>query len=469
MGQVTAPPRRAAKYRRISEDREGLELGVNRQDEDLDELGNRRGLIWAGDYVDNDAGASTRSTKRRPRYEQMLRDARAGKFDVIAAYTTGRVTRRPREFEDLIDLAQDYGIEFMYIRSPEFDLRTAQGRRIARMLAAQDAGEAEEIAERVQRDVLRRARQGEFHGGPKGYGVTADGRSLVKAEAAEIRRWCAHVMARGSLHGICTDLANRGVVSPTGKSWRTPVVRRIVMSPRIAGLRFVRGVEYKAPNPQIVPVATWRAVVRLLEDPARKTNHRGTARRHLGTGLFICLRCQVTLNTGYNVYHELIYKCLTCWRSWRAMPINDYVDEVVAESLTQEDARERLLPKRDDDGVDFEALSAESTAIGENMAELSVQFGLAKGATRDALKAGLAAGEARLAEINSIVADVDRHGPLAAVLLADDPVAAWRGLEDLSRRQALVRALMTVELDAPLRGRPGRRSPKLYTRIAQKG
>lgn len=199
--------RRAAKYRRISEDREGRELGIQRQDEDLDELGERRGLTFVDNYVDNDTGASSKSRKPRPDYTRMLADARAGKFEVIAAYTTGRVTRRPREFEDLIDLSVECGIEFMYVRSPEFDLRTAQGRRIARQLAAQDAGESEEISERVTRESKARAMRGGNHGGRRCSGYTADGKSLIPAEAVELARGVDEVL-RGTPLGTLTREIN---------------------------------------------------------------------------------------------------------------------------------------------------------------------------------------------------------------------------------------------------------------------
>ncbi|MFY1673699.1 recombinase family protein [Plantactinospora sp. WMMB334] len=205
--------RRAAKYRRISEDREGRELGISRQDEDLDALGKRRDLVYVASYVDNDIGASAKSRKPRPDYQRMLADARAGKFEVIAAYTTGRVTRRPREFEDLIDLSIDHGIDFAYVRSPEFDLRTAQGRRIARTLAAQDAGESEEISERVSRDARRRAEQGGNHGGRRCFGFTKDGMHLVPSEAAQIV-WMADELLRGTPIGTITrELNDRPIIN----------------------------------------------------------------------------------------------------------------------------------------------------------------------------------------------------------------------------------------------------------------
>src|SRR5688572_33310973 len=132
---------KAAKYRRISDDREGRELGVTRQNEDLDKLAERNGLTIVADYCDNDISASTRSQKRRPEYQRMLVDARAGKFDVILGYSSSRLTRRPRELEEQIDLAEECGTRFLYVASPSFDLNPSAGRTVARGPAAMGAGE----------------------------------------------------------------------------------------------------------------------------------------------------------------------------------------------------------------------------------------------------------------------------------------------------------------------------------------
>lgn len=447
---------KGAKYKRISDDREGRELGVARQDEDLDALARQHGITVAADhdYTDNDVGASAQSRKPRPAYERMVADARAGRFDVILAYTSSRLTRRPREHEDLIDLATQHGITYRFVRSPSFDLNTAAGRHVARTLAAQDAATAEQTAELVARAVRQRAAQQDPHGGPRGYGITADGRGLVDVEADEIRRWYQHVLAGGTLLGIRRDLERRNVPSVSGAPWRAPVIRRILLNPRNAGLRILEdGSEHPAPHPAVVPRATWQAACAILRDPGRG-GMQSPARKHLGTGLYLCERCTPrTVNFTPAKDGGRLYKCLQCWRTWRADPLDRWiVEELVAGILDKEDARKRLLPKPRKD-IDVDALTVEQAAIRQNMQTAAADFMLAKGATRAALQAGLDAGERRLAEIDATLGDVGRADPLAAVLLAEDPVAAWLGLTDLGQRQAIIRALMTVTLGPPIRGR----------------
>lgn len=445
---------RAGKYLRISDDREGKALGVARQDKDTDVLARRERLKVVGRYVDNDLSASTKARKERPAYQRLLADAKAGKLDVIIAYTSGRLTRKPREHEDLIDLATEYGIRYVFVRSPSFDLNTAQGRRVARTLAAQDAGEAEEIAERVKDEVKQRAEQGRYHGGPRGYGISADGTTIIKPEAAHIRRWYDELLAGATLQSMAAEMMRRKIATTSGGDvWKPNVIRKILLNPRNAGIRVHSGAEHPAPNPAIVPEATWRAACAILRDPVRTVNREGTARKHIGTGMFLCERCPGrTVNSGYDQRGNLIYRCLGCWRSWRADPINDWLDDLVAGIVAKEDARKRLLPKRRK-GIDVRALNTERAAIRQNMSELTASFALAKGQTRAALSDGLAAGQKRLDEIEHALAEAGRTSALASVVLADDPVKAWRGMRDVNRRQAIVRDLMTVELGAPIRGR----------------
>lgn len=443
----------AAIYERISDDREGRELGVDRQDKDCHALARREQLKVVDVYRDNDISASTNSRKPRPEYNRLIADAKAGRFSVIVAYTSGRLTRRPREHEDLIDLATGYGISYRYVRSPSFDLNTAQGREIARTMAARDAGEAEEIAERVAAEVRDRAERGEYHGGPRSYGLDANGRDLVDDEAAEIRRWYAHVVAGGSLAGLQSDLNRRGVPTATGKAWRAPVIRKILLSPRNAGLRILDGVEYTAPNPPIVSQATWRAVKQILEDPGRRIHHSGPARRHVGTGLFICLRCDPrTVNATYDRAGNLLYRCMTCFRSWRADPIHRWLDDAIEGLLAKEDARRRLLPKVTK-GVDVPGLWAEAAAIQSNLAELAGEFALARGAVKAALKSGMDRGQERLDEIQAEITAAGRVDAAAGLLAASDPVAAYRAITDVSLRQAVLRSLAVVRLGEPIRGR----------------
>lgn len=475
-------PRRAARYRRISQDREGRELGIQRQTEDLDELATRRDLAFVDDYHDNDTGASSKSSKPRPDYERLLQDARAGHFEVICAYTTGRLTRRPREFEDLIDLAVDHGIEFMYIRSPEFDLKTAQGRRIARMLAAQDAGEAEEMAERVARAARQRAEMGHNHGGrrPYGYGVEigadpATGKPIidpyrvVRAEAAEIKRAARQILAGSPLGKVAREMNSRGVTTVRGRKWAPGTLRALLLSPRLAGLSTYKGkVVGPAKWPAILTEAQHQSLAALLSDPARRVS-TGNRAAYLLSGIGVCGICGGTVSAagqkrstkGGRARH--IYRCSTGFcvgrrRDW----VDDYVTFRILERLAQPDAEDLLV---DQEQPDHEALREEATAL--RLRKDGAASSYARGLIDDRQL------EIISAECDEQLADIERqqaHTSRAPILrpLVEAAAAAgedldarmaavekvWNGF-DLDRHRAVLQVLYTVRIHP---GGDGRRA-----------
>jgi site-specific DNA recombinase len=304
----------AGIYLRISDDREGRELGVERQHEDCLGLAARLGVSVYDIYKDNDIGASTRSRKSRPDYNRLLRDARAGSIQMIICYTSGRLTRRPAEHEGQIALAEQFGTTYRYVRSPDFDLNTAAGRMIARVLAAKDANESEEMGERVARARQQSAAKGKLHGGRRGYGhgviigqdpeTDADVWNYHKVnetEAKEIRALVDAVLAKASLRGLVADLNERAVPTVTGARWTARTLRDLLTSPRIAGIIMHKGKE-AAYNEDLAIITREQhdAVIEVL-GPAR--NHtratpaeaHGVAYRWLGTGLFRC-PCGLTMD-----------------------------------------------------------------------------------------------------------------------------------------------------------------------------
>ncbi|GAA1714337.1 recombinase family protein [Isoptericola hypogeus] len=217
MSAAEAAPR-AALYFRISEDKEGREVGVERQQIDSRALAARRGLTVVAEYTDNDISASTASTKPRPNYDAMIESIRAGEVDVVVAYSSSRITRRPREWEDLIELNEETGFLIATAVGGDIDLSTAAGRRMARINYGISAGEAEETRERIHRanrhrvEVLGEPTNGVRYGWRRGLG----GAMELDPEAAQVVQEIARrIVAGESLNSIKKDLTARAV--PTAR------------------------------------------------------------------------------------------------------------------------------------------------------------------------------------------------------------------------------------------------------------
>src|SRR5690606_1670926 len=84
-----------ALYARISKDRFGTELGVDRQMADLHSLAERRGSVDLRLYVDNSVSAARSRGKRKPRpeFDRLARDVQSGVVDEILAWDFDRLFR----------------------------------------------------------------------------------------------------------------------------------------------------------------------------------------------------------------------------------------------------------------------------------------------------------------------------------------------------------------------------------------
>ena len=117
----------AGIYARISSDPDGTRLGVERQITDCEALATRLGWTVADQFVDNDISAWSGSP--RPEYRRMLDDLKNRVIDGIVVWHPDRLTRHPRELEELIALVEDLGdVRIETVTAGDYDLSTSAGR-----------------------------------------------------------------------------------------------------------------------------------------------------------------------------------------------------------------------------------------------------------------------------------------------------------------------------------------------------
>jgi site-specific DNA recombinase len=301
------PMPRAVLYSRISHDPHERQLGVERQEEDCLRLIIRNGWeLVRPPYRENDTSASTRTGAKRPVYEQLVVDLQAGTAEVLVCYSTSRLTRRPMDYERLIRLVLDTHVQIATVVSGAVDLSTADGRAIARVLAAMDAAEAERIGERISRASRQRAERGEWHGGPVppwGYVFSeVEGRRTLKVwpeRAALVREAAGRVLAGESLYRIRQDWNARGLTSTADRPWRSQGIKRLLVRGAAAGFNEREGELFRGDWEPIIDEATWHRLRTTLLDPARDT--RTFAQRshlHPLSGLLWCGLCDHLLRSS---------------------------------------------------------------------------------------------------------------------------------------------------------------------------
>lgn len=281
---------RTAMYARISDDRTGDRLGVERQKVDCKKIAEAKGWTISGEYVDNDISAY--KGKVRPQFEAMLADIEAGHFDAVVTYHQDRLTRRPAEFEKFLTICERAGVRSFATVTGYTELGQGDGIMVARIYAAVAANQSDAASRRIRRKNDERASQGLPHvSGSRAFGYALDRQTVIESEAAVIRDAAARFIAGESLNSITASFKSAGIKTATGQNdWRTPTLRNLLKSPRLAGLREHRGaVVGDAAWPPIITMQQHEQIKHRLAENTR-TGAR-SPRRYLLSGKVFCKEC----------------------------------------------------------------------------------------------------------------------------------------------------------------------------------
>jgi site-specific DNA recombinase len=447
--------RSAAIYCRISRDRVGAGLGVDRQEQECRELAERLG--WPVTVVHTDNDISAYSGKRRPGYRALLDDLRAGRVDAVLAWHNDRLHRSSAELEEYIEVCGAAPTHF--VKAGPLDLSTASGRMTARITGAVARHEVEHMVERQKAAKIQAAQAGKFRGGRRPFGYERDGITVRPDEAARVLDATQRVLLGDSLGSIAKEWNTQGVTSSMGAQWTSVSVRDVLIRYRNAGLIEHEGKPIATAQwPAIVPLEQWQAVREKLTAPGRRRPRSNDA-RWLGSGLYRCGLCDdgttmrsATLVGSNRNRQRIAYRCKNGPHVARAAgPVDGMVTELVLRRLSQPDARLLLTAQPD---VDIAALTAESEALRTRNAGLVSMFGDGI-ITRGELEAERTRIEDKLSQIAAQLAAVAVDSPLVGFADADDVQAAWEAASVL-KRKAVVDTLMVVTLlPAPRGRRPG--------------
>lgn len=448
MTKRTKTTRSAAIYVRISQDRGGAGLGVERQEQECRALAKRLSWSVTEVYCDNDMSAF--SGRRRPDYERMLTDIEAGTLTAVIAWHPDRLHRRSAELERYISVCERHRVENQTVTAGMWDLSTPSGRMTARQLGAVAAYESEHKSERLKSARIQQAKNGRHHGGIRCYGYDKDGVTVVADEAAEIASACSAIAGGASLRSIVRDMNAREVPTATGKvgGWTSQQLRQTLISPRIAGYSTHKGVIVgTAVWPGIVDDATWRTVEAILSNSARRTNPGVTgAVRWLGSGLYVCGGCgehslRASVSGGSKRY---TYRCSNPDRSRKhitrdARALDTHIEGVIIGRLSRKGTVEKLLHR--DDTADVAALRVEQVQLGERKDTAAAMFIDGK---IDAVQLETITKRAdeRAKEIAGVLAKAGWRSPLEP-LAGGDIEAAWKNLS-LAQKRGILQAVADV-------------------------
>jgi DNA invertase Pin-like site-specific DNA recombinase len=150
---------KAALYARVSTNDQHCE----NQLQELRRYVEARGWTIAREYVDQGVSGAK---ERRPALDDLVRDAKRRRFDVLVVWRLDRLGRNLRHLILLLDDLQATGVAFVSL-SEGIDATTPAGRLQLHVLGAIAEFERARIAERVRLGMARARTQGKHLGRPR--------------------------------------------------------------------------------------------------------------------------------------------------------------------------------------------------------------------------------------------------------------------------------------------------------------
>lgn len=306
--------------------------------------------------VYTDAGISGKDTIHRPAYQQMLRDMKKGKFNLIMAYKLDRLSRSIVDFEEFFNELKKYncGIELLV---EKIDTTGAAGMMFARILGIFAQFERELIKERTLIGTESAAKKGHFGGRPPlGYKKDIENKTwVVDKDDAKIVKEIFDLCLKGksqfqiatkmkakypSLFAFYRTNKETGEKKAVYRSWTDSSISAILNNKSYIGIyeyrKCVKDKEtIEIDNvPRIISDEVFYDCQTALERNKRNY-YRSEEKKYLFMQKVVCPKCGRILacNGARNKQHKLYlyYKCKDCGFYVR----EDWLEEVVVEKLKE--------------------------------------------------------------------------------------------------------------------------------------
>lgn len=364
---------RAVLYARCSTEEQTEGYSLDAQIGRCREYCEAHGWQIVSEYLD--AGFSGRSA-RRPEFEQMIRDAEAGLFDVLVTHKLDRFSRSLKDTITCLGRLADLGVGFVSIMEA-FDYSTPAGRLQMHILAALAQWFSENMGQEIRKGLIQRAREGLWLGNlATGYCLglcshcgdhlcpnigqedKGDGRIpiLHPVDSEGVRNlFELYATGRHSYNSVARELTRLGYQMNTRwgrRLWTKDTVKKAIRTPLYLGYVTYKGRRFPGKQPAIVSHELWDGCHEI-----RRRNRRGARtfspkfRTYLFRGMLVCEGCGKTMTATTDRLGVASYRCMSYFKQiscsaprWRVREsiLEEQITEIIVGLELPPDWRSRI-------------------------------------------------------------------------------------------------------------------------------
>lgn len=297
--------KRAALYARYSSDNQRVE-SITAQLRATNEYCVKKGHQVVKEYVDE---AESGRFDDRPAYQAMMRDAKAGAFDVVVFHKIDRAARNETDFFFYKALLKRAGVSIEYAESEITD--SPEGQLLENMLVGMAAYFSRNLAREAKKGMKENAYKAKHNGGqpPLGYDVTPEKDLVINDAEAAIVRQIFSMRAAGAGYGdIIAALNLAGHKTKRGSAFKKNSLHDLLQNEKYIG-NYVFGrvvsdpatgkrnghqvsdqaIRVEAAIPAIIDRETWDRVQDRIQADRRLAGSYNAKEAYLLTGLIRCV------------------------------------------------------------------------------------------------------------------------------------------------------------------------------------
>jgi DNA invertase Pin-like site-specific DNA recombinase len=239
----------------------------------------------------------TGANTNRPALQELLQDLKNNRINLVIAYKIDRLTRSPKDFYQLIELFEKYGVNFISV-TERFDTSTPSGRLLRNIMLTFAQFERELASERTRDKLLQRAEKGLWNGGIVPYGYKRENKRLVvyEPEADNVKVIFKTYLLSRSLVSVYEKLKTIGVTYRSGKPFLKTAISYILHNPIYTGKVKYAGKTTQGIHQPIISEEIFEQAQKIHKDKKRTMK---LYKNFALAGLIRCKECNSHMTPSY--------------------------------------------------------------------------------------------------------------------------------------------------------------------------